>query len=176
MNLEEKTIETEYIFEGKIIKLRKDKIVQQDGKQFMREIVEHNGGVGIVAIDDEGKLILVSQYRKPFEKVLIEIPAGKLEQGEDPYACALRELEEETGNKALNLELLTVIYPSPGFLTEKLYIYFCNKMVTGKVNFDEGENLISTHINYEEAVEMVYNGEIKDAKTVVGILMAKKYI
>lgn len=176
MNFEEKTIEQEYIYKGKIINLRKDKIEQHDGKQFLREIVEHNGGVGIVAIDDEGNIILVSQYRKPFEEVLVEIPAGKIEKGEDPYLCAVRELEEETGFIPLKLELMTVLYPSPGFLTEKLHIYFCKDMIKGKINFDEGENLTSKHVKYEEALKQVYSGEIKDAKTVVGILMANKYI
>jgi ADP-ribose pyrophosphatase len=176
MNFDEKTIEHEYLYNGKVINLRKDIIEQHDGKQFVREIVEHNGGVGIVAVDNEGKLILVSQYRKPFEEVLVEIPAGKLEKGEVPYDCAVRELEEETGYKPVELSLLTVVYPSPGFLTEKLYIYFCNKMVKGNINFDEGENLTTEHMDYEAALKKVYSGEIKDAKTVIGILMAKKYI
>jgi ADP-ribose pyrophosphatase len=176
MNFEEKTIESEYLFRGKVITLRKDKIEQHNGKQFIREIIEHNGGVGIVAITPDRKLILVSQFRKPFNEILVEIPAGKLELYEEPYNCAVRELEEETGFKPLKLELMTTIYPSPGFLTEKLYIYFCNSMVKGEINFDEGENLLTHYIDYEEALEKVHSGEIKDAKTVVGILMAKKYI
>lgn len=176
MNFEERTIESEYLYRGKVITLRKDKIEQHDGKQYIREIVEHNGGVGIVAITPERKLILVSQFRKPFNEVLMEIPAGKLEINEEPYSCGVRELEEETGYKPIKLELMTTIYPSPGFLSEKLYIYFCNNMVKGEINFDEGENLVSHYIDYEEALLKVYSGEIKDAKTVVGILMAKKYI
>lgn len=176
MNFGEKTIESDYLYRGKVITLRKDKIEQSDGKQYIREIVEHNGGVGIVAITPEGKIILVSQFRKPFDEVLVEIPAGKLEINEEPYNCAVRELEEETGYKPLDLELMTTIYPSPGFLSEKLYIYFCNKMEKGKINFDEGENLLSHYIDFEEALDKVYSGEIKDAKTIVGILMAKKYI
>jgi ADP-ribose pyrophosphatase len=176
MNFEEKTIDSEYLYRGKVITLRKDKIEQHDGKQYIREIVEHNGGVGIVAITPEGKLILVSQFRKPFNEVLVEIPAGKLEINEEPYSCAVRELEEETGYKPLKLVLMTTIYPSPGFLSEKLYIYFCNTMVKGRINFDEGENLLSHYIDFDEALEKVYSGEIKDAKTIVGILMAKKYL
>ena len=176
LKFEETTIDREYIYNGKIINLRKDKIEQHDGKQFMREIVEHNGGVGVVAVNKEGKLLLVTQYRKPFEEMLMEIPAGKLEKGENPYDCAARELEEETGFIPDALDLMAVIYPSPGFLTEKLYIYFCNKMSKGKINFDEGEHLITQQVDYETAVSKVYSGEIKDAKTVVGILMAKKYL
>lgn len=176
MNFTEKTIESEYLYRGKIINLRKDKIEQHDGKQFLREIVEHNGGVGIVAIDEEGKVILVTQYRKPFEEELIEIPAGKLEKNEVPSECAARELEEEAGFKPVKLKLMTVVYPSPGFLTEKLYIYFCNKMEQGTVNFDEDEHLTSIHVQYDEAIEMINNGKIKDAKTIIGLLMAKQYI
>lgn len=176
MNFDEKTIESEYIYRGKIINLRKDKIEQFDGSHHYREIVEHNGGVGIVAIDKENRIILVSQFRKPFDEVLVEIPAGKLEKGEDPYDCAVRELEEETGFIPLKLELMTVMYTSPGFSNEKLYIYFCNSMAKGEINFDEGENIISQHMNYDEALQKVCSGEIKDAKTAVGILMAKNYI
>lgn len=176
MKFEEKTLKSEYIFKGKVITLRKDLVEQHDHKQFEREIVEHNGGVGIVAIDKEGRIILVSQFRKPFENILLEIPAGKLEKGEDPYDCAVRELEEETGFIPQRLELMTTIYPSPGFLTEKIYIYFCREMVSGKINFDDGEHLVTTHIDYKEALEKVYSGEIKDAKTVVGILLANKFI
>lgn len=176
MVFEETTLEREYVYNGKVINLRKDKIRQNDGKQYTREIVEHNGGVGVVAVTEDGNVLLVSQFRKPFEEMLLEIPAGKLEKGENPYDCAVRELEEETGFIPESLELLAVIYPSPGFLTEKLYIYFCNKMKKGKMNFDEGEQIINHQIDYESAVSKVFSGEIKDAKTVVGILMAKKYI
>ena len=176
MIFDEKTIESEYIYRGKVINLRKDKIEQYNGSHHFREIVEHNGGVGIVAIDKDNKVILVSQFRKPFDEVLVEIPAGKLEKGENPYDCAVRELEEETGFIPLKLELMTVIYASPGFSNEKLYIYFCNNMVKGEVNFDEGENIVSQHMNFEEVLNKVCSGEIKDAKTVVGILMAKNYI
>lgn len=176
MNFIEKTIESEYLYKGKIINLRKDKIEQHDGKQFLREIVEHNGGVGIVAIDNEGKLLLVTQYRKPFEEMLIEIPAGKLEKNEIPEECAARELEEETGFKPIELKFMTAVYPSPGFLTEKLHIYFCNKMVPGTIHFDEGEHLTTMRVSIGEALTMIANGQIKDAKTVIGILMAKQYI
>jgi ADP-ribose pyrophosphatase len=175
MSFIEKTVESEYLYRGKIINLRKDKIEQPDGKQFLREIVEHNGGVGIVAFDLEGNVILVTQYRKPFEEVLIEIPAGKLEKDEVPIECAAREMEEETGFKPIKLDLMTVVYPSPGFLTEKLYIYFCNQMQQGILNFDEGEHLTSQHIPYDKAIEMIHSGEIKDGKTIIGLLMAKQF-
>lgn len=176
MDFKETTLSQNYIHKGKIINLRVDEVQLPSGKKALREIVEHNGGVGIVAVNDKKEIILVKQFRKPFDEVLIEIPAGKLEKGEDPYNCALRELEEETGKKALELKLLNVLYTSPGFSNEKLYIYLCTKMEDGKVNPDEDENLEIMHVKYEDVINMIYNGEIKDAKTISGILAAKKFI
>ncbi|MCX7884409.1 MAG: NUDIX hydrolase [Caloramator sp.] len=176
MNFKEVTISQNYIHRGKVINLRVDEVEFPSGKKSLREIVEHNGGVGVVAVNEKKEIILVKQFRKPFEEVLIEIPAGKLEKGEEPIRCAERELEEETGKKALELQLLNVLYPSPGFSSEKLYIYFCNKMEDGKVNPDEDENLEILYVKYEEALKMIKNGDIKDAKTIVGILAAEKLI
>lgn len=176
MNFKEITISQKYIHKGKIINLRVDEVELPSGRKSLREIVEHNGGVGIVAINEKKEIILVKQYRKPFEEVLIEIPAGKLEKGEEPIKCAIRELEEETGKKALNLKLMNILYTSPGFSSEKLYIYLCTEMEDGKVNPDEDENLEIMYVKYEDALNMIYNGEIKDAKTISGILAAKKFI
>lgn len=176
MNFKEVTISQNYIHKGKIINLRVDEVELPSGRKSLREIVEHNGGVGVVAVNEKKEIILVKQFRKPFEEVLIEIPAGKLEKGEEPIRCAERELEEETGKKALNLQLLNVLYTSPGFSNEKLYIYFCDKMQEGKINPDEDENLEILYVKYEEAIKMIKNGDIKDAKTIAGILAAEKLI
>jgi ADP-ribose pyrophosphatase len=176
MNFEEKTLEREYIYKGKIINLRKDKVLLPNGNTSIREIVEHNGGVAIVAINEKNDVIMVKQYRKPYDEVLLEIPAGKLEKEEEHYDCAVRELQEEIGFKPLELKLMNVIYPSPGFANEKLYIYFCNKMIKGSLKMDEDETIEVEYIPYDEAVNMIYEGKIKDGKTIVGILMAKKYI
>ncbi|QCX32681.1 NUDIX hydrolase [Caloramator sp. E03] len=176
MNFKEITISQKYIHKGKIINLRVDEVELPSGRKSSREIVEHNGGVGIVAINEKKEIILVKQFRKPFEEVLIEIPAGKLEKGEEPIKCAVRELEEETGKKALSLKLMNILYTSPGFSNEKLYIYLCTEMEDGKVNPDEDENLEIMYVKYEDALNMIYNGEIKDAKTISGILAAKKFI
>ncbi|SKA82081.1 ADP-ribose pyrophosphatase [Caloramator quimbayensis] len=176
MNFKEVTISQNYIHKGKIINLRVDEVELPNGRKSLREIVEHNGGVGIVAVNEKKEVLLVKQYRKPFEEVLIEIPAGKLEKGEEPLKCAERELEEETGKKALNLKLLNVLYTSPGFSNEKLYIYFCDKMEDGNLNPDEDENLEILNIKFEEALKMIRNGDIKDAKTIAGILAAEKLI
>lgn len=176
MNFFEKSIEQEYIFRGRVINLRKDIVELPDGKTSTREIVEHNGGVGIVAVNENKEIILVKQFRKPLEDVLLEIPAGKLEKGEEPYGCGVRELEEETGLKPIELVKLTELYSCPGFSNEKLHLYFCNKMVKGKLNLDDDENIEVIYMDYNKAVEMVNNGEIKDSKTIIGILMAGKFI
>lgn len=176
MNFEEKTLKTEYIYKGKIINLRRDTVKLPNGNTSIKEIIEHNGGVAIVAINDKNQIIMVSQYRKPYDEVLLEVPAGKLEKGEEPSECAVRELEEETGFIPKNLKLLNVIYPSPGFLNEKLFIYFCNEIDQGKLNPDEDENIQVEYFTIDEAINMIYDGKIKDAKSVAGILMAKKYI
>lgn len=176
MDFKETTIERQYIHKGRVINLRIDRVKLPDGKTSTREIVEHNGGVGIVALNEKRELILVRQFRKPFEEVLIEIPAGKIEKGEEPYNCALREFEEETGNRSLELELISEIYPSPGFSDEKLYIYFCKSMEKGNVKLDEDENVDVIYVPYDEALNMINSGRIKDAKSIIGILMAKKFI
>lgn len=176
MDFTERTLESEYIYKGKIINLRKDKVSLPSGKKAYREIVEHNGGVGIVAVNDKGEIIMVKQYRKPLDKVLLEIPAGKLEKGEEPINCGIRELEEETGYKPLDMKLINVIYTSPGFSNERLYIFFCNKMIKTKTNFDEDEIIEIEYIPYEKALEMIYENKIRDSKTVTGILMAKRYM
>lgn len=176
MNFDEPTIEREYIYRGKILNLRVDKVSIFNGNTSTREIIEHNGGVGIVALNEKKQLILVKQFRKPFEDVLIEIPAGKIEKDEDPKICGIRELEEETGYKTEDMTLMHEIYPSPGFASEILYIYFCDKITKGKSSPDEDENLEILEVDYSDALEMVYNGTIKDAKTIVGIMGTLRYI
>jgi ADP-ribose pyrophosphatase len=176
MEFTEKTIESEYIYNGKILNLRRDKVKIPGGRESYREIVEHNGGGAILAINEKKEIIMVRQFRKPFEEVLLEIPAGKLEKDENPLDCGIRELEEETGFKAKHMELMNVIYPSPGFSDEKLYIYFCDEMEKTSTNYDEDEIIQIEYIPYDRAVDMIYKKEIADAKSITGILMAGKYI
>lgn len=171
----EKTLKSNYLFNGKVINLRIDEVQTYSNKTSTREIVEHNGGVGIVAVED-GNVFLVRQYRRPFDEIIYEIPAGKLEKGEEPLNCAFRELEEETGYKALDLKLMTSIYTSPGFCTERLYIYFCDKMTKTETNFDEDEYLELIKVPILEAKKMILDGTIKDAKSIIGILMLNDFI
>lgn len=169
MDYQEKTISSERVYVGRVINLRVDKVMLPNGNTGFREIVEHNGGVGIVAVKEDS-VLLVRQYRKPVESVLYEIPAGKLEKNEDPYDCAYRELEEETGYVPGELKLLNVIYPSPGFSGEKLYIYLALNLNMGKLNRDEDEFMDSDFYKIYKVMDMIKNGTIQDAKTIVGML------
>ncbi len=172
MIIEEKTISSETVFEGRIIKVKVDK-VDVMGETQSREIVEHPGGVGVVAITDNNEIILVAQYRKPLDKVIYEIPAGKLDKGEHHRVCGMRELEEETGFTSENFEYMGYIYPSPGFTDEVTHVYLATNLKQGEAHPDDDEFLDVEKVPLEKAYQMVMNNEINDAKSVFGIL---KYI
>lgn len=170
MIYEEKTVSTKKIFDGKIIKVRLDEVTMPDGRTAQREIVGHPGGVGVVALTDNNEIITVRQFRKPLEKAIYEIPAGKLDPGEEHRVCGMRELEEETGYRAESFEYLGFIYPSPGFTDEVTHIYLARGLYAGHVNPDPDEFLDIVKIPISEAARMVMDNEISDAKTVAGIL------
>ncbi len=168
MNLTEKTIRKNYIYHGKIINLRCDDALLPDGKPCKREIIEHSGGAAVVCVKN-GCILLVRQYRYAYGEEVWEIPAGKLNAGENPSLAAMRELEEETGLRAEVKHLYTV-YPTPGYTDEKIYIYLAENICDGKQNLDEGEFLTVSWIPLNRAYEMLAKGEIKDAKTVIALL------
>ena len=176
MVLSEKTIEKEVVFEGRIITVRKDKAELGDGSIAPRELVIHSGGVCVVPLTDDNKVIMVRQFRYAFGEPLLEIPAGKLEKGEEHRSAALRELEEETGAKCTSFEYLGVCYPSVAYLTEKIHMYLARGLSFGKAHLDEGEFLDVFQIPLDEAVEMVMRGEIPDAKTQIALLKTKMII
>ena len=176
MVLSEKTIEKEVVFEGRIITVRKDKAELGDGSIAPRELVIHSGGVCVVPLTDDNKVIMVRQFRYAFGEPLLEIPAGKLEKGEEHRSAALRELEEETGAKCTSFEYLGVCYPSVAYLTEKIHMYLARGLSFGKAHLDEGEFLDVVKIPLDEAVEMVMRGEIPDAKTQIALLKTKMII
>ncbi|MCM3465851.1 NUDIX hydrolase, partial [Bacillus licheniformis] len=122
-HLYEKTISSQTIYEGKVITLKVDEVLLPNGHTAKREIVTHQGAVAVMALTDEGKLVAVRQFRKPLEQVIVELPAGKLEPGEEPLACAKRELQEETGYQAKDYTLLSSFFTSPGFANEILHLY-----------------------------------------------------
>ncbi len=168
---EEKTTATERIFEGKVISVRIDEVRLPNGKSSKRELVEHPGGVAIVAVTEEGKIILVEQYRKPMDKTTIELPAGKREKGEEPIVTAQRELEEETGYTCEKLEYVHSFYTSPGFADELLFLYEAIGLQKKEnpASLDEDEFVELMEVTLEEAVEMIQDGRIQDAKTIIGI-------
>lgn len=176
MDFFEKTIKTDVKFEGRVFKTRVDTVKLPDGSISTREIIEHPGGVAIIAVDENGYVPMVTQFRKPFEKIIMELPAGKLEEGEDPLQCGMRELEEETGFKAKNFVFLGGFMPSPGYAKEILYVYLATDLYEGQVNLDEGEFLNVEKIHIDKLEQMVMDNEIEDAKTVIGILKAVKYL
>lgn len=173
----EKLIKSEEIFKGKILRLRVDTIeVVQNGNCATREIVEHPGGVGIVALTDEGKVCIVRQYRRPFDEMTLEIPAGKLEWGEDHCSCGVRELSEETGYSAKKFVYLGEFYVTPGFCTEKIHIYLATGLSKGELHTDEDEFVEVYEYSFDELFDMIMSNEIKDAKTVIGIMKAHTYL
>ncbi|WP_042355196.1 NUDIX domain-containing protein [Bacillus rubiinfantis] len=170
-NLTEKTLHSEEIYSGKIITVELQDVELPNGKVSKREIVKHPGAVAIIALTDDNKMIMVEQYRKALDKVIVEIPAGKLEKGEEPASCAHRELEEETGYVCESLELLTAFYTSPGFADEIIYLYVA-KGLTKKENaaaMDEDEFVNLEELTLEEALQYVKEQKIFDAKTMYAI-------
>lgn len=169
MDLEEKTVQKNYVYRGKIINLRCDDAVLPDGRPCKREIIEHSGGASVLCVRD-GKVALVRQYRYAYGEAICEIPAGKLNAGEDPMLAAKRELEEETGLKAERLVHRFTLYPTPGYTNEKIYIYEAEGVSAGSQHLDEGEFLNVEYLPVEDALRMVEEGSIKDAKTIVALL------
>ena len=170
MKLTEKTITQEYKYNGKIINLRVDEAELENGRTAKREVVEHHGGVSIAALTDKNELLFVRQFRYPYGEVVLELPAGKLEKGEDPFEAGKRELKEETGVTGENYQSLGNLYPSPGYCNEIIYLYCCRVSSYGECSPDEDEFLEVERIPLEKAVEMVMNNEIPDAKTQILIL------
>jgi ADP-ribose pyrophosphatase len=167
--LEEKTISSQTIFEGKLVRLLVDQVRLPNGKTAKREIVKHPGAVAVLAITAEDKLVLVRQFRKPLEKTILEIPAGKLEPEEDPVDCAARELEEETGYKAEKLEHIVSFYTSPGFADEYLHLYEATGLKEGEVHPDQDEFVERVELTLDECFDRIKTGEISDAKTVMAV-------
>lgn len=176
MKLFEKTLAKNYIHNGKIINLRVDEVELENGKHTIREVVEHHGGVCVAALDENGLLLMVKQFRYPYGEVLLEIPAGKLEKGEDPKECGKRELEEETGYTAEKLTDLGKLYPTPAYVDEVIHMYYAEKLSKTAQHLDADEFLSVERIPLEQAVKMVLNGEIRDAKTQVVVLKLKELL
>jgi ADP-ribose pyrophosphatase len=176
MDFTEKTLNQTTVFTGKIINVRVDQVQLCNGSVHTREVAEHNGGVCIVAVDSDENVLMVTQYRYPIGQHLLEIPAGKLEKGEQPLAAAARELSEETGYTAAKIVPMGEFYPTPGFCSEKLYLYLATDLTPGQCHPDEDEFLTVSKIKLDTLVQMVMDNEIIDGKTIAAVLKARKYL
>jgi ADP-ribose pyrophosphatase len=170
-----RVIDSSTVFEGKVFCVTTD-TVQEDEHRYRREVVRHPGSVVIVPVFDDGTVALVRQYRHPTVKYLLEVPAGTLESGERPEVGAARELEEELGYVAGNLEKLTEFFVSPGFCTEKMWLYLATDLTETKQNLDEDEQIEIVRVPFSQALEMISDGEIEDAKTIIGLMLATPQI
>ena len=173
MIFEEKTLHSELVYEGPVFKVRKHHVVTPAGTSY-RDIVEHSGGSIMVAVTDEGKIIMERQYRKALEKGFLELPAGKADPGEDAETTAIRELAEETGYTASSVKRLTSFYPTCGYSNEYLSIYLCRGLTGGEKHWDKDECIEILEYDPDELIEMIMSGEIEDSKTIIGILFARQ--
>lgn len=169
----EKTLSSKEVFDGKVIRVCHDSVELENGETALREVVYHNGGVCVLPLTDSGEVIFVKQFRYPYKEEVLELPAGKLNKGEDPFESAVRELREETGAEAKKYTSLGRLYPSPGYCGEIITMYLAEDLSFGEQSLDEDEFLDTIRIPFEKAVEMVLSGEIPDAKTQTAILKAK---
>lgn len=173
MSTEEQFIATQRIYDGKIINVRKDTVTLQNGATASREVVEHSGGVGVLAIDDQDNVLMVRQYRYAIGRDSLEIPAGKREYGEDPAECGIRELEEETGYAAREFLPFGSLDPTPAYVTEVIHLFLARDLVPTKQNLDPDEFLSVEPVPFDKALELCLSGEITDAKTLVAVLKYK---
>ncbi|MDO5047343.1 MAG: NUDIX hydrolase [Anaerococcus sp.] len=170
----EKSIKSETIYDGKILKLKVDTVELENKKYSKREIVDHQKGVGVIAFDGKDKLWMVRQYRKAIDKMTIEIPAGLVEPNELPIEAAKRELQEEIGYMPLDITYLFDMHASPGFTNDKLSFFIAKDLSYSKLDQDEDEYVSAKSFKVDELYNMVENGEITDAKTIIAILYAIK--
>ncbi len=169
MELTEKTVSKNYVYKGKILSLRNDDALCADGTPCKREIVEHSGGA-CVLYEENDKILFVKQYRYAYGECVLEIPAGKIDPKEDPKETALRELEEETGIRAKDAELLYVIYPSPGYTDERIYLYRAKGGERVPACLDQGEFLEIIWLSEVELRQMLSRGQLHDSKTLIALL------
>ena len=176
MELEEKKLSSEEIFDGVAIHLFRDEILLPNGNKGVREVIRHPGAVCVIPVTEDGDVIFVNQFRYAFNKVTLEVPAGKLEKGEDPLEAAMRELSEETGLSAKNVVYLGELYTTPALIDEVIHMYLATDLVECKQHLDEDEFINTLRMPLSKAVQKVMNGEIKDAKTQTILLKTEKYL
>lgn len=174
MNLSEKQLKKEYIYNGKIINVRRDEARLPNSATALREVVEHPGGVSVLPLDEDNNVYFVRQFRYPYFEEILEIPAGKRDRkGEEPLDCGKRELKEEIGALAEDYTFLGEVYPTPGYCDEIIFIYLAKGLTFSECEPDEDEFVETVKMPIEKAVEAVLSGEIKDAKTQIAVLKTK---
>ena len=171
-HLTEKFFTTNLVFDGNLLKVYRDKVELPNGKEASREFIKHPGAVAVVPITEDGKIVLVKQYRYAIGKTMLEVPAGKLDYGEHPDQCVLRELKEETGFIANNIKRMTSIYTTPGFSDEVIHLYVADNLKLSKQCLDEDEFLDVEVYTKEEIKIMIADGTINDAKSMLALLLA----
>tara|TARA_B100001079_G_scaffold164979_2_gene141556 strand:- start:6428 stop:6964 length:537 start_codon:yes stop_codon:yes gene_type:complete len=174
--LKETQLSTEQIYKGSLLDVRRDEVSLPNGKTSAREWIKHPGAACIIPVLPDSKIALIKQYRYPVQAEMIELPAGKLDPGEDPEQCANRELEEEIGYSAGKLTFICNIHPAIGFASEKMWIYLAEELTATKENTDHDEFIELIPTGLEDAVQMVWAGKITDVKTIIGILWAEQIL
>lgn len=174
MNFEEKTLDSKYVYQGKVIDVTYNNVEIADGSKSVRIVVEHPGGVVIVAQKTPETILMVKQFRYPIKQTVLELPAGKLEKGEEPFPAAKRELEEETGYRAKNWKELGYINTTPGFCDEKLYLYHAQDLEFVGEHPDDGEIIEAYEYKISEIFDKIKSGEINDSKTICALTRAFK--
>ena len=170
---EEKTLKSEKIFDGVLLHLVREEVLLPNGKTSVREMIRHPGAVAMIPFTSDGKMVMVRQFRKPLDRTVVEIPAGKLETSDaEPLLAAIRELEEETDYRAEKWSELTVFYPTPAYLDEKITIYLAEGLtkVENSLPMDEDEFIEILELTYDEAKALQESGEICDSKTIYAML------
>lgn len=167
---------SQVVYKGKVFNIEKDVITLPDGRETTRETVIHGGAAAMIPIDNEGKIIFVRQYRHSAKREVLEIPAGTIEQGEDPYDCAIREIEEETSYKAGKMTPLLKMYSAIGFCSEVIHIYIAEDLVKGEFHMDEDEFITTERYTLDESISLIEKGEICDSKTISAIFAYKNHI
>ncbi len=173
--MQERKLSSEIKFDGKLIKVTYD-IADVNGKEAWREVVHHPGASAVVAIDENNHIIMEKQFRYALNDYLLEIPAGKLDKGEDPLVCAKRELEEETGIVASEWISLGTIATSPGFCNEVIHLYVAKGLSKGEIHWDEDEYVEVERYTFDELLQRIKDEKIKDSKTLSALLLAMPYI
>lgn len=164
------------IYDGKVLDVHLEKAIMPDGKEVDLEIIRHPGGAAAVPLFDNGDILLIRQFRHAARGVIWEIPAGRIDDGEDPRQCAERELQEEAGVAAGSIEKLGDFFSTPGFCTEVIHLYLAKELKPCKQNLEEDEYLEVHRLPFKDAIAKVYNGEIRDSKTMIALMLADRAI